>query len=224
MSYLEAGRFHGRILSDNPVQVVVDESKYYHLWDYIVGADVPDNNGSSCNIVDMVTCLTANTGSPAPSSYGVRIDVEIMNLSGSKKPDFRVNYSYSPIHFDSMYAAHQIEKVEPIVVFDNNTSKISCFIKMTRKIPSNSMRSTITQVIEYNGTPVRQGRQILIAKDVLSSLKDYPSKGSLKNLSSVGSSRPLAPVGFCFFDTSLSPARPVWYNGKDWVDATGKVV
>jgi len=31
-------------------------------------------------------------------------------------------------------------------------------------------------------------------------------------------------VGFQFFDTTLNPARPIWWNGSAWVDATGTAV
>ena len=31
-------------------------------------------------------------------------------------------------------------------------------------------------------------------------------------------------VGYVFFDGSLSPARPVWWTGTEWVDATGVAV
>ena len=37
--------------------------------------------------------------------------------------------------------------------------------------------------------------------------------------------RPNNPhIGFCYIDTSLSPARPIWYDGNNttgWIDATG---
>lgn len=29
------------------------------------------------------------------------------------------------------------------------------------------------------------------------------------------------PTGTIYFDTSLSPSKPVWWNGASWVDATG---
>lgn len=32
------------------------------------------------------------------------------------------------------------------------------------------------------------------------------------------------PLGYQFFDTSLSPARPIYWNGTAWVDATGNAV
>lgn len=39
---------------------------------------------------------------------------------------------------------------------------------------------------------------------------------------SSGTSRPGTPAqGQMFFDTSLSPARPIWYIGTGWVDSTG---
>jgi hypothetical protein len=28
-------------------------------------------------------------------------------------------------------------------------------------------------------------------------------------------------IGNIWFDTSLSPTKPLWWNGSDWVDATG---
>lgn len=224
VSYLEAGRYHGRIISDSPSAVSIDESKYYHLWDYLVGSNAPDSQGSSCSIEDFVTCLTANTGSPAPTSYNIKIIVEIMNMSSKNKPSFQVRYSFTPIYQGYIYASHQIESIEPVVVFNNDKYKVSCFVRIKRKNHSNTMRATIAQEIEYNGTPIRSGRQILVANDVISSLKDYPTQGLLKSVAFEGKERPLAPVGFCYFDTSLSPARPVWFNGKDWVDANGKVV
>jgi hypothetical protein len=32
------------------------------------------------------------------------------------------------------------------------------------------------------------------------------------------------PTGFMYFDTTLSPSRPIWWNGSAWVDATGNPV
>lgn len=41
------------------------------------------------------------------------------------------------------------------------------------------------------------------------------------SLNQVGSSRPINPhVGYQFFDTSLG--RPIWWNGKKWIDSSGK--
>lgn len=40
-----------------------------------------------------------------------------------------------------------------------------------------------------------------------------------------GNERPLsAAIGTCFFDTNLTPNRPIWWNGTNWVDATGTTV
>lgn len=40
-----------------------------------------------------------------------------------------------------------------------------------------------------------------------------------------GATRPASPVvGQNFFDTNLSPARPIWYNGTAWVDSAGTAV
>lgn len=37
--------------------------------------------------------------------------------------------------------------------------------------------------------------------------------------------RPATPaLGQMYFDTQLSPAKPIWYNGTNWVDATGATV
>lgn len=35
-------------------------------------------------------------------------------------------------------------------------------------------------------------------------------------------SRPNAVVGLCYFDESLG--KPIWYNGTNWVDASGSTV
>ena len=40
--------------------------------------------------------------------------------------------------------------------------------------------------------------------------------------SGTSSERPSASVGCCFFDRTLN--KPIWYNGTNWVDATGTVV
>lgn len=49
--------------------------------------------------------------------------------------------------------------------------------------------------------------------------KTYKNYGTRPTLS--GSE----PVGYIFFDTSLNPARPIWYKGNGtWVDATGATV
>ncbi len=40
-----------------------------------------------------------------------------------------------------------------------------------------------------------------------------------------GAVRPIVTVvGTSFFDSNLSPARPIWWNGTAWVDSTGTVV
>lgn len=40
-----------------------------------------------------------------------------------------------------------------------------------------------------------------------------------------GATRPTARfAGQVFFDTNLSPARPIWWNGSAWIDATGTEV
>lgn len=44
---------------------------------------------------------------------------------------------------------------------------------------------------------------------------------STKQEISAGSVRPTAISGQMFFDTNLSPARPIWYDGTGWVDASG---
>jgi hypothetical protein len=31
-------------------------------------------------------------------------------------------------------------------------------------------------------------------------------------------------TGFQYFDTSISPARPIYWNGSGWVDASGTTV
>jgi hypothetical protein len=37
--------------------------------------------------------------------------------------------------------------------------------------------------------------------------------------------RPSAPkLGRVFFDRSIDPARPIWYDGSNWVDAVGNAV
>ena len=44
---------------------------------------------------------------------------------------------------------------------------------------------------------------------------DFPVSGTTAE-------RPTSvPVGYTYFDTTLSPARPVFYTGSKWVDATG---
>lgn len=46
-------------------------------------------------------------------------------------------------------------------------------------------------------------------------------KGDVFNMG--GSTRPASGVGYeCFFDTNLG--KPIWWNGAEWVDATGTVV
>jgi len=40
-----------------------------------------------------------------------------------------------------------------------------------------------------------------------------------------GATRPVAPVLYqCFFDTSLVTPKPLWWQGANWVDATGTIV
>ena len=49
--------------------------------------------------------------------------------------------------------------------------------------------------------------------------------GRKRSYSSSGATRPLNPItGDSFFDTSLTPARPIWWSGTAWVDATGTAV
>lgn len=54
---------------------------------------------------------------------------------------------------------------------------------------------------------------------------NYDYDGSPFGVYRYGTTRPNGVrVGFVFFDTSLSPARPIWYDGSNWVDATGTIV
>lgn len=47
--------------------------------------------------------------------------------------------------------------------------------------------------------------------------------GAVQNGNTAG--RPASPItGQIYFDTTLSPAKPIWYNGTAWVDATGTAV
>ena len=56
-----------------------------------------------------------------------------------------------------------------------------------------------------------------------------PYTGALSN-NNIGiygptTQRPSYPQnGQCYFDTSLSPAKPIWWSGSNWVDATGTPV
>lgn len=72
-----------------------------------------------------------------------------------------------------------------------------------------------------------------VIKLINCSSNNLPLDGIVKNnvLSktqncSSGSTRPTenVEVGYCFFDTSLSPARPIYWNGTAWIDATGTTV
>lgn len=51
------------------------------------------------------------------------------------------------------------------------------------------------------------------------SISDYPTSGTTAN-------RPPEPeIGFRYFDTTISPARPIYYAGNgNWVDATGAII
>lgn len=54
------------------------------------------------------------------------------------------------------------------------------------------------------------------------------SLGQLKSFAAKSgntASRPGSPLtGQMYFDTEISPAKPIWYNGTAWVDATGTTV
>lgn len=52
---------------------------------------------------------------------------------------------------------------------------------------------------------------------------DYEIKNIVLGGKDVTENRPSSPkIGFYYFDTDLN--KPIWYNGSDWTDATGKVV
>lgn len=59
-----------------------------------------------------------------------------------------------------------------------------------------------------------------------SSVAGATVKEALNELSpKSGAVRPVTTVvGYSFFDTALSPARPIWWGGSAWVDATGSAV
>ena len=50
-----------------------------------------------------------------------------------------------------------------------------------------------------------------------------PNSGTTANRP-INTSTPKLQTGQYYFDTSLSPAKPIWWNGTAWVDATGTVV
>ena len=57
-----------------------------------------------------------------------------------------------------------------------------------------------------------------ITSDWLNGVNDFVNIS--KNITA---NRPTSPfIGLLFFDTTLN--KPIWYNGANWVDATGTAV
>ncbi len=53
-------------------------------------------------------------------------------------------------------------------------------------------------------------------------LTNKPTILKLEDVYKYGTSRPSAKKGQCFFDTKLG--KPIWFDGTNWVDATGTIV
>lgn len=71
-------------------------------------------------------------------------------------------------------------------------------------------------------TIVRSGS---VKKQTRGAVESYVVGEALKQVRKGGptSDRPSAPVTFqSYFDTTLG--KPIWYEGIDWVDATGTIV
>lgn len=91
----------------------------------------------------------------------------------------------------------------------------------------------------YDSTALREnsvlnfvGGSLLLHGDNLTGNKtlllgDYSKNGVTYNgtFKNFGTTRPTnVPIGFCFFDTSSSVNKPIYWNGTSWVDATGATV
>lgn len=53
-------------------------------------------------------------------------------------------------------------------------------------------------------------------------LTNKPTILKLEDIYKYGTTRPSAKKGQCFFDTKLN--KPIWFNGTNWVDASGTIV
>lgn len=91
------------------------------------------------------------------------------------------------------------------------TNNLNVFINGVRQYPVENYAETSDTSITFT-SGLEDGD---VAVTEITSIVDVTGREG-------GSSRPANPKQFeTFFDTSISPARPIWYYNGAWVDATG---
>src|SRR5690606_10993687 len=129
-----------------------------------------------------------------------------------------------PLHAET----HRPTGIDPILPSDIGAETPQGAQQRADIAENNAKSYTDVQIgiVEQNSrnyTDVQVGIAEQNSKDYTDNLKTYIEANYQPVISFPTAGRPLdVPVGFMGFDTDLG--LPIWWNGTDWIDASGNIV
>lgn len=129
-----------------------------------------------------------------------------------------------PLHAET----HRLTGTDPILPSDIGAETPQGAQQRADIAENNAKSYTDIQIgiVEQNSrdyTDVQVGIAEQNSKDYTDNLKTYIEANYQPVISFPTAGRPLdVPVGFMGFDTDLG--LPIWWNGTDWIDASGNIV
>jgi hypothetical protein len=168
--------------------------------------DNADNYGKNTGLVENNTFIRDNNGTQE----------SFVHLNGPAYIMFRANLGYAA------------PENQPIPILDESTRNTNTTFIDTNLADGNRLKVSGTGVFDKGvivgaSPPVAIDPGLIIYEN--GKLKIYHDSSTAEDFQTIKSGTSLTrpadpPLGLMFFDTTLN--RPIWWNGKDWVDANGR--
>lgn len=172
--------------------------------------DMEDELNLKYNIVD------------ADALFAAKVDVAVFNEQMENKANLAEMHELLDLKADKAELLKKANAAEILEALELKADVTALNVGLAKKADIDYIDGMINNKANKDHTHNMYALTSHTHKVSFDDLVNKPSILKLEDIYKYGSSRPSAKKGQCFFDTKLN--KPIWFDGTNWVDATGTIV